>query len=219
MIKGIIFDVDGVVLDSMWIWHDMMTKFLSRYSSKPEMDLMDKIVTMTFDESSVFIKNYYNIPKEPEEILEEIFKVTGEYYDKVIELKPGILNYLEGFKKKGLKLAAATASDRSYIEVAFKRLGIMDYFDVILTCRELKTSKMEPLIYHKAAEELGLDNNEVVVFEDSLYAIETCYKDGLKVVGIADASNKDKQGAMRERIDMFLENYDTFDLFLNEFNI
>lgn len=219
MIKGIIFDVDGVVLDSMWIWRDMMSRFLSRYSTEPEHDLMDKIVTMTFDESSVYLRDYYSIPKEPNEILEEIFAITGEYYDNEIELKPGILNYLEGFRQNGIKMAAATASDRSYIESAFRRHGIIEYFDTILTCRELKTSKTEPLIYHEAAKELGLSKNEVAVFEDSLYAIETCHKDGLKVVGISDRSNVGKRDDMRKLTDLFLENYDSFDLFLHEINL
>ena len=58
MIKGVIFDIDGVVLDSMWIWEDVMKRFLSRYGAEPDSDLMKRIVQMTFAESSVFIKEH-----------------------------------------------------------------------------------------------------------------------------------------------------------------
>ena len=100
MIKGVIFDIDGVVLDSMWIWEDVMKRFLSRYGAEPDSDLMKRIVQMTFAESSVFIKEHYNIPKEPEEILVEIFDVTREFYDNEIELKSGIIPYLDALRDR-----------------------------------------------------------------------------------------------------------------------
>lgn len=219
MIKGVIFDIDGVVLDSMWIWEDVMKRFLSRYGAEPDIDLMKRIVQMTFAESSVFIKENYNIPKEPEEILAEIFDVTREFYDNEIELKSGIMTFLDALRDRGLGIAAATASDRSYIEAAFRRLGIESYFDAVFTCRELDTAKTEPLIYLKAAESLGADKGEVIVFEDSLYAIDTLNKSGFKIAAVRDDSSLKDEKAIRELSDIYLENYDSFDLFSEAFNL
>lgn len=219
MIKGVIFDIDGVVLDSMWIWEDVMKRFLSRYGAEPDSDLMKRIVQMTFAESSVFIKEHYNIPKEPEEILVEIFDVTREFYDNEIELKSGIMTYLDALRDRGLGIAAATASDRSYIEAAFRRLGIESYFDAVFTCRELDTAKTEPLIYLRAAESIGADKDEVIVFEDSLYAIDTLNKSGFKIAAVRDGSSLKDEKAIRELSDIYLENYDSFDLFSEAFNL
>ena len=219
MIKGVIFDIDGVVLDSMWIWGDVMKRFLARYSCEPDDDLMERIVKMTFAQSSEFIRDYYSIPREPEEILEEIFDVTREFYENEIELKSGIISFLEAFRERGMGIAAATASDRSYIEAAFRRLGIMDYFDAIFTCRELDTAKTESLIYCKAAESLGLDKEEVVVFEDSLYAIRTLNKGGFKVAGVYDPHSSRDEEEIRLLSDIYLKNYDSFDLFSETFKL
>lgn len=219
MIKGIVFDVDGVILDSMWIWREVMRRFFSQYNVEAEVDIMDKIVQMNFDESSNYIKDHYKIPRTPEEILEEIFAITRDFYDNEIELKPGVLNYLNEFKKRGIRMAAATASDRSYIEAGFKRLGIYDFFDSIMTTRELGVAKTEPTIYLKSAEAIGAGPDEFVVFEDALYAIDTCHKAGIKVVAVYDAKSESDEAEIRRKSDLYLENYDSFDLFLSCFNL
>ena len=88
-----------------------------------------------------------------------------------------------------------------------------------MTTRELGVAKTEPTIYLKSAEAIGAGPDEFVVFEDALYAIDTCHKAGIKVVAVYDAKSESDEAEIRRKSDLYLENYDSFDLFLSCFNL
>ena len=141
-------------------------------------------------------------------------RIARGYRDEVV-LKPGAFEFLTALKNAKVPLALATATDRHLMEPALHRNGIYDFFDVILTCREVGEGKESPLIYHTALRELGFDKPDVAsksqgsralpddaqaqsatadvapksqvwIFEDAHYAIRTAKKAGFKVAVVED---------------------------------
>lgn len=219
MIKGIIWDIDGVVLDSMGIWPDVLNGFLGKYGRKCDDELLEFVLSKTFRESAEYVREHFNLEMTNEEVLKGLFDVALDFYTNSIPVKEGVRDFLDEFRRRGIRMAVATASDRSYLEPAFRRLGLMEYFDSIFTCVENGTSKEYPDIYYLALESLGLGKDEVVVFEDSLYAIKTCYEAGFNIVGVYDSLSAKDSDEIKKRVNLYLENYNSFDLFLNAFNL
>ncbi|MDR0197359.1 MAG: HAD family hydrolase [Oscillospiraceae bacterium] len=117
-----------------------------------------------------------------------------EGYNGKLSLKDGALDFLDRLRENKIKTVLATATDRRFVRPAIENAGISGYFETILTCGEVGSEKHTPLIYYKALDFLGLGKDEVWVFEDAHYAVQTAKSAGFKVVGVYDkwAYNQDK---------------------------
>lgn len=206
-IKGAIFDLDGTVFDSMYIWSDIGLRFLKEKGVEPEPGIEDEFVKMSMTQAAeYYIKNI-----DPTEtvlgIVEAVNKlVEGFYYNDVL-LKEGVKEFLEFLKQRNVKMCVATATDKHLVERALIRNGIRDYFDEIFTCTSVGAGKDSPVIYDKALEYLGTDKSNTYIFEDALYAIETANKAGYKILGIKDVSEKADPEAVKSFCNFYIESY------------
>ncbi|MCL1880801.1 MAG: HAD family hydrolase [Oscillospiraceae bacterium] len=115
-------------------------------------------------------------------------RVAMRYKTEVV-LKPGVLEFLQSLNQYQIPMILATATDREMMEPALHRNEIYDFFDTILTCKEVGESKLTPLIYHAALERLssaGIKQQDVLIFEDAHYAIRTTTTANFRTVAIAD---------------------------------
>ena len=151
-LKAAIFDLDGTLLDSMYYWRHMFELFLESYGKKPKPDLKDKLKPLSLQESADVFRLEYGVPGSTDEVAEGINKVLEERYFHTIEAKPHVREFLELLQKNGVKICAATATDRYLVEAALKRTGLYDYFSQIYTCTEVGRGKEFPDIYLKAME-------------------------------------------------------------------
>lgn len=207
MIKGVIFDADGTLLDSMHIWKDLGIRYLLSLGITPEDNLYEILFPMTLEESSVYLKDKYHINKSANEIKKDILKIIDDFYYYEVKLKNGALSYLEYLYDNNIEMVIATTSDRNQIEKAFERLNILKYFKRIFTCSELKTSKREALIYLHAKDYLGFKSNEILVFEDVLYALKTAKKLRFITVGVEDESSKNDQNEIKTISDYYINDF------------
>ena len=110
----------------------------------------------------------------------------AEAYKHEVVLKPGVFKFLTQLQQHGIRMVLATATDRHLMEPALHRNKMYNFFETILTCREVGESKETPLIYHKALDFLKVSKEEVWVFEDAFYAIRTSANAGFKTAAIHD---------------------------------
>lgn len=216
MIKGVIFDVDGVLLDSMSVWENLGEEYLALKGIKAKEGLKDILETMSMEEGAEYLKNVYHINDGRNEILKEIKNILEKFYKETILLKPGIYTYLKQLKKKNVCMTVATSGDKSLVKEAFQRLGIDGFFSDIITCADVKKGKDHPDIYIEAAKKMNLKPKEVFVFEDAYHAVYTAEKAGFFVVGIYDTCNEKDEENIKKTADLYLENFDDFEMFLEK---
>ncbi|MGN0435795.1 MAG: HAD family hydrolase, partial [Wujia sp.] len=190
--KGIIFDMDGTLIDSMGMWGSLDLEYLKRIGVEPKPDFHDKIRTLTIPLAAEYLYEDYHTKQTPREIEEEFKSLAGVYYRESIPLKPGVYELVKHLKKMGYKLSVATANDILMSESCLKRLGIYEDMTAIVNCDMAGATKAKPDVFHLACERMGTLISESVVFEDSLHAMQTAALAGYTVVGVYEETQKDK---------------------------
>jgi HAD superfamily hydrolase (TIGR01509 family) len=162
---------------------------LEAHNITPPKDLREKLVTLSIMQSAEYLKENFPLPLSVEEIIDLITAKAEENYKFKITLKPYVKEYLEKLKGQRVRMAVATANDDQITREILNRLGILDYFEFIITCNEVGCSKEEPKIYQLAAEKFGCAPKDLVVFEDAFHCIKTAKNAGFYVVGVADKNS------------------------------
>ena len=192
-IKSAIFDMDGTLVDSLFIWEVLWSSFGERFlkdgSFAPSAEDDKRVRTLTLKDAMSLIHENYNLGESGEELLSLANEIMLDFYANRAELKEGVLEFLEHLHRNGTKMCIASATAPELLSVAMDNLGLHKYFPVIFSCGAIGKGKDHPDVFLQAAEYLGADIGETWVFEDSLVAIETAVNAGFKTVGIYDRFN------------------------------
>jgi len=209
VIKGAIFDLDGTILDSMFIWDSIGEDYLRSLGKEPKENLKETFKTFTLEESAKYYIDNYGITLSVDEIINGVNKMVEEYYVEKIQLKKGVHKFLEKLKEKGVKMCIATVTDEHLARAALKRCGVEKYFSKIFTCESVRCGKENPKIYREAQKHLGTEKSETIVFEDALHALKTAKDDGFKVAAVYD-KYEIKQDEMKEFSDYYITDFENF---------
>ncbi len=198
-IDAVIFDLDGTLLDSLWAWEDSGSNYVRSLGLEPPADLDAKLETMSLMDGARYIKEMYHLPDPPEVILEKTLEPIKNRYFYEIEPMPGVREQLAQLKAQGVKMAVATASHKEFAQAALKRLGMLDYFEFIITCDEVGIGKTSPKVYEAAMVRLGTLKERTLVAEDALHALETAHQAGFPTAAIEETHSLE-QAAQKMRV-------------------
>ena len=188
-IKAAIFDVDGTILDSMPYWINAADEYLDRLNIPHAEGVGKMFLSMNMEEGAEYLRQKYLPDMSMRQLLGGIVDVMTEAYTYKVQPKPGAIEFMRTLRDNGIPIVIATATDRRMLQAGLDRLGISELIQTILTCSECQTSKSKPDIFLRAAELLGTQPNETVVFEDALYAVTTAVNAGFVVVAMHDAAS------------------------------
>ena len=212
--EGAIFDLDGTLTDSMYIWNEAPKALVRRFGGTPPDNLAEDIKEMGRREASEYMVRRFHLPCTPEQVMDGVNDlVSGEYRDKV-PMKPGADILLERLHGLGVPCGIATASEAYQARDAMVRLGLWKRFLFAFSALQYG-SKSKPDLYFAAARSLGSPPERTVVFEDALHAARTAKEAGFLVAGVYDSSAEGDQEALREICDWYLLRLDDGD-FLRE---
>lgn len=212
MIQGIIFDFDGTLFDSMFIWDTAGAAYLRSIGKEPAEDLQSVLKPLSLHQSASYLKERYGIPQSVQDIMDGINRTVEAFYLETVLPKPGAVELLEALSLKGIRMCIATATERYQVEAALVRCGIRRFFSEIFTCTEVGSGKDQPQIFRMAMAHLGTDRSNTVVVEDAWHAIRTAKNDGFIVAAVYD-SYENMQSSVREAADIYLGDYSDLDPF------
>ena len=203
MIKGAIFDFDGTLVDSMFIWDTFGEDYLRTLGKEPKENLTETFKTFTLEQAAEYYREHYGVTLSVKEIVDGVNAMVEQTYRTKVTLKPGISEYLAWLKENGVRMCVATVTDRYLVEETLERLGVRHYFSEIFTCAEVGFGKDKPVIYQKALEHLETEKRDTYVFEDMLLALNTAKTDGFPTVGVYDR-HEAHQDDLKELADYYI---------------
>lgn len=213
MIRGVIFDVDGVLLNSMPVWENLGEIYLEHLGIEAEKGLGETLFAMSLEEGADYLIENYGLKQTPGEIIAGLNREVQDFYGRKVPLKEGVRGYLQEFRDRKIPMAIATSGDRANAETALKRLKVLSYFRAVFTCTEIGSSKSQPDIYYAAALQLDADPSDTWVFEDALHAIRTAKKAGFGTAGVYDRASGRDLAQIRDTADIYLPEFKDFDSF------
>ncbi len=186
-IKAMIFDLDGTLVDSMWIWKDIDINYLKQYQLTLPEDLQKNIEGLSFTETAAYFKEYFNLEDSIEKIKNDWNELAMDLYCTKVPLKRNALNLLKYGKKNNIKMGIASSNSKELVTSVLKALQIDHYFDVVVTSCEAKKGKPEPDVYLLAAKKLNIPTEHCLVFEDIIAGIMAGRRASMKVCAVEDA--------------------------------
>lgn len=205
--KAIIFDLDGTLVDSMWIWYDIDKEFLNRRGLELDADLQKSIEGMSFTETANYFKDRYNLCDSIDDIKKEWLSMSHVYYKEKIALKNGVREILEEAKKNNLKLGVGTSNSIELVTTVLETHNIIDNFDTIRTSCEVNKGKPHPDIFLKVAEDLGVKPDECIVFEDTYAGVLAAHRAGMTPIAIYDELSLEYKEEIMDLAHSYINDY------------
>ncbi len=185
-IHAVIFDLDGTLVDSMWMWKSIDIEYLGRYDITMPEDLQQCIEGMSFSETAIYFKERFGLPDSLDQIKSDWNEMAWDKYMHEVPLKSGVCELLAHLKQEQIAMGIATSNSRELVDLVVEKLGIKEYFTSIRTSCEVSKGKPSPDIYLLVAEDLGVDPVHCLVFEDVLQGIMAGKNAGMKVCAVQD---------------------------------
>lgn len=186
-IKAILFDLDGTLVDSMWIWLEVDRIFLGKHGLVAPDGFYEKIEGMSYTETAqCFLETFPALGMDLEEIKREWLDMTKEMYATKVPLKKGAARLLAWCKEYHIPTGIATSNTRELVELLLAALHIKDQFAVVMTACEAGRGKPAPDVYLAAAAAIGVSPGDCLVFEDVSPGVEAGRCAGMTVWAVDD---------------------------------
>lgn len=207
-IQAAIFDMDGTLIDSMWMWRSIDIEYLGRFGIPLPEGLQREIEGMSFSETANYFKDYFQIPLTVEEIKNDWNQMAWEKYEKEVTVKEGVFEFLDYLKAHGVKMGIATSNSVELAQMVLEKRGLTPYFDAIHTSCEVKRGKPFPDIYEFVAEKLGVEPEHCLVFEDVVHGILAGKAANMKVCAIYDEYSLEQDEEKKQQADYYINSFE-----------
>lgn len=189
-IEGAVFDLDGTLLDSSWVWEKVDEKFLGDRGFQVPDDYVDEISPLGAERAAVYTIERFGLNVDKDDIVREWIEMAKKEYATEVVCKPYAKEFLEELHKLNIKMAVATSSDRELFMKTLEREGILKYFQKIVTVDEVERGKGYPDIYEEAARRIKVNPHKCLVFEDILAGVTGASLGEFNVVAVFDEKSK-----------------------------
>ena len=206
-IKAVIFDLDGSLVDSMWMWRDIDIEYLGRFGIPLPEKLQSEIEGMSFTETAVYFKERFRIPDSVEKIKQDWNEMAWDKYLHEVPLKKGAYEFLQGCRERGIVLGIATSNSRELVGNIADAHKLHGFFASIKTGSEVVHGKPAPDIYLAVAEELGVEPAQCLVFEDIVPGILAGKRAGMRVCAVEDDYSIAESAQKKALADYYIEDY------------
>lgn len=184
MIRGVLFDLDGLMADSEplaeWAWNEV----LGRYGHRLDDALLQEILGLRVIDSAHVLQQRLELPLSPQEAMAERDRVFLAAVPERLAPLPGLFRLLDELEARGIPRAVATSGHRGYAQLALRTLGVVKRFHALATGDEVARGKPAPDIFLLAADRLDIPPAGCLVLEDSPLGIAAAKAAGMRVVAV-----------------------------------
>lgn len=205
--KAFLFDLDGTLVDSMWMWGAIDVEYLGKFGLTCPPDLQKAIEGMSFSETAAYFKKRFALEASLEEIKADWISMSIEKYRSQVPPKPGTEAFLSWAAKQNIKMAVCTSNGREMVDAVLSSLNLARYFDCIITGCEVAAGKPSPDIYLEAARRMKVSPEECVVFEDVPAGILAGKRAGMEIFAVEDEYSLGMEEKKRALSDFYIRDY------------
>lgn len=186
MIRGVIFDMDGVITDNNPYHEEAWAEFCRNYGIRlTEEEIHQYIFGRIARDTLEYVFKKTLSVEEIDNYVALKEKIYRELYEPHIKPVIGLMELLNTLKQQGFMLGMATSAPPGNVQFMFDHIPVKDFFDIVLDGESIRKGKPNPEIYIKVIGRLGLSPSECVVFEDSIPGIKAARAAGAIVIGVA----------------------------------
>lgn len=207
-INAVIFDLDGTLVDSMWVWSRIDVEFLGKYGIAVPAGLQNDLEGMSFTETAVYFKKRFSLSETVDEIKKIWRDMAMDAYCHSVPLKTGAHHFITYLKEKNIRLAVASSNAYELIDAVLKSHGIRDHFDCIITSCQVNRGKPAPDVYLEAARQLKTQVSRCLVFEDIIPGIQAGKNAGMRVCAVDDLYSRPQEKEKKKAADYFITSYE-----------
>lgn len=198
MIKAVIFDMDGLMIDSERVtfegYQHIMSKMGKTITEDFYITLLGKPIKGIFQRFYDVYGNDFPI----ESVITDVHRYMAERFEtEGVPLKTGLVELLKYCREKGYRTIVATSSNRNRVDTILKSADIEQYFDDSICGDEVTKGKPDPEVFLKSCMKLGVNTDEAVVLEDSEAGIQASYAAGIKVICVPDMKQPEPEYAQK----------------------
>lgn len=203
-IKAVIFDFDGTLADSMWMWPSIDEDYLKKFGIECPETLHTELEGKSPIECAKYFQEKFNINESEDAMMDAWNEMAAYNYEHKVFLKPGIESFLKKLKENGIKIGIGSSNFKELVVSALKNNGVLEYIDSIHVSSEVAAGKPAPDIYKLTAEDLGVKPGECLVFEDIVQGLLAGKRAGMKTVAVFDECSSEKQELNKEMCDYYI---------------
>lgn len=206
--EAVLFDLDGTLVDSMWMWKQIDIEYLGSLGYELPPTLQKTIEGMSFSETAVYFKEQFHIKESLDDIKQIWTDMAIDKYSHEVNYKPGALNFLQELRRRGIKTGICTSNGKDLVDAVMNSLKMESYFDCVMTACEVKRGKPAPDIYLAVAAKLCVAPSNCLVFEDIPKGIQSGINANMRVCAIEDASSLDQKDKIRSLAHYYIHSFD-----------
>lgn len=205
--EAVIFDLDGTLVDSMWIWVDVDVEYLKKHGHTLPKELQKDIEGMSTTEVAMYFKETFGIKDDVEDMKNEWIDMAHEYYKSKIPMKKGAKEFILKLKERGIKIGVGTSNFRDLAELVLTTHGILEHVEILRTSCEVEKGKPSPDVFLKVAEDLNVNPRNCFVFEDTHAGVIAGNRAGMDVVGVYDEASKDYFSDIEKDVKLYINDF------------
>lgn len=201
-----IFDFDGTIADTGWIWVEVDKAFLGARGIEYTPEYARVLTLLGFAAGSRYTIETYGLDEEPDDVCAEWTRLSKALYRTRVYLKPGVEEYIKALRAQGVKTALATTNEPELIET-MQHVDAFDLFDVRVYGREVGVAKDHPDIYLEAARRLGVEPGRCMVFEDLEQGLRSSRDAGFQTCAVKSDETAQVLEDVLDAADLFLDDW------------
>ena len=205
--RAAIFDLDGTLLDSMWVWHAVDREFFAARGMDVPEGYVEALQSLTFRETAEYTITRFGLPESPEDLMALWNEMSFLQYRDHVQLKPGAREYLESLRARGIKLGVATSLTTHVAQAVLESNGVLDWFAALTSADEVPRGKGYPDIWLLAARKLGVEPHLCVAYDDVAKALPGMRAAGMTACAVREPDMPQDWERMKRDFDCWIEDF------------